>query len=149
MGEENTFAGLGTSCFFCKKEDIGTDREKWHEAKLNSFKVRDAMEVPEVDTEKMKRLSISGGVYKLPEQHTELQKDNVQQERKGWTNTVTFSLEPSEETKMKFIRWHHKEVKRQKGSRHYLRKLLKHVSKKTLRHYLYELRKRCIISYLP
>lgn len=83
MGEETTFAGLGTSCFFCKREDIGTDREKWHEAKLDSFKVRDAIDVPEVDTEKMKRLSISGGVYKLPEQHTELQKDNVQQERKG------------------------------------------------------------------
>lgn len=53
MGEENTFAGKGTTCFFCKKEDIGTDREKWHEAKLDSFKFRDAREAPELDTEKM------------------------------------------------------------------------------------------------
>jgi len=53
MGEENTFAGVGTTCFFCKREDIGTDKEKWHEAKLDSFKVRDAIEVPELNTGKI------------------------------------------------------------------------------------------------
>lgn len=34
MGEENTFAGVGTTCFFCKREDIGTDREKWEKLKI-------------------------------------------------------------------------------------------------------------------
>lgn len=125
MGEENTFAGQGTTCFFCKKEDIGTDREKWHEAKLDSFKVRDAMEVPELNTE------------------------IIAEKREGFPTSFSSSFEMAAESMKEFGFALKKAWKQESGSRHYRRKLLKHVSKKTLRHYLYELRKRCIISYLP
>jgi len=118
MGEENTFTGVGTTCFFCKREDIGTDREKWHEAKLDSFKVRDAIEVPELDMEKI----MGEAPPKWP---------------KGFSATLTFSLEPSEETKMSLIRFHRKIKKVQRGSRYYRRKLLKLLTKKELRHLIH------------
>ena len=47
MGEENTF--VGSKFFFCRTEDIGTEKEKWHKAELksiDSIKVREATEVP-------------------------------------------------------------------------------------------------------
>ena len=122
MGEENTFAGVGTTCFFCKREDIGTDREKWHEAKLDSFKVRDAMEVPELDMEKIMGETPPEG-------------------RKGFSTTFTFSLEPSEETKINLIRFHRKIKKVQRGSRYYRRKLLKLLTKKELRHLIHIVRR--------
>lgn len=125
MGEENTFAGLGTTCFFCKREDIGTDREKWHEAKLDNFKVRDAIEVPELNT----------GI--------------IAEKREGFPISLNFSFEMAAESMKEFGFALKKAWKQESGSRHYRRKLLKHVSKKALRHYLYELRKRCITSYLP
>ena len=28
MGEESTFAGLGNTFFFCREEDIGTEKEQ-------------------------------------------------------------------------------------------------------------------------
>ena len=125
MGEETTFAGQGTTCFFCKKEDIGTDREKWHETKLDSFKVRDAMEVPELNTE------------------------IIAEKKEGFPISFSFSFEMAAESMKEFGCALKKEWRRESGSRHYHRKLLKHVSKKTLRHYLYQLRKRCTKPYMP
>ena len=125
MGEENTFAGLGTKCFFCKREDIGTDREKWHEAKLDSFKVRDAIEVPELNTE------------------------IIAEKREDFPTSFSLSFEMAAESTKGFGCVLKKIWEKESGSRHYRRKLLKHVDKKTLRHYLYELRKRCIKSYMP
>lgn len=57
MGEENTFTGAGNAFFFCRTEDIGTEKETWHEAKLeriDSIKVREATEVPELNVEEPK-----------------------------------------------------------------------------------------------
>lgn len=125
MGEENTFAGVGTTCFFCKREDIGTGREEWHEAKLDSFKVRDAIEVPELNTE------------------------IIAEKREGFPISFSLSFEMAAESTKEFRCALKKTWRRESGSRHYRRKLLKRVSKKTLRHYLYELRKRCITSYIP
>lgn len=53
MGEENTFAGAGNTFYFCPTEDVGTEREKWNEAKLDSIKVLDAIEIPELNTRKI------------------------------------------------------------------------------------------------
>lgn len=55
MGEENIFTG--NAIFFCRTEDIGTEKEKWHEAELksiDSIKVREAVEVPELKVEESK-----------------------------------------------------------------------------------------------
>lgn len=122
MGEENTIAGVGNTFYFCPTKDVGTEREKWNEVKLDSIKIRDAIEVPELDMEKIMGETPPEG-------------------RKGFSTTFTFSLEPSEETKMNLIRFHRKIKKVQRGSRYYRRKLLKHVPKKKLRRWRYIMRK--------
>ena len=125
MEEGRIFSGIGDKIYFCRQEDIGTDKEQWREGQLGRFKVCDAEDTPGPDTGAMAK------------------------ERKGFSNTFTISFEPSEKEKQRLILWYCKMKKSQKGNRHYRRKLLKHVSKKTVRHYLYELRKRCIKSYMP
>lgn len=105
MGEETTFAGLGDTICFCRRENIGTENEQWHEAKLDSFRVREKIEMSELDTDKMEDDKPEGG-------------------RKGFTNTFTLNLEPSEETKQNLIRLHRKIRKHQSGSRHYALSLI-------------------------
>ena len=116
MGEQTEFAGLGKGFFSCRQEDIGTEKRKWHKAELksmDSLSVRSATEVPEIGVK----------------------------EPRGFSNTITINLEPSEETKQNLIRFHRKIKKFYRGRRYYRKKLLRHVSKKTLRRYCYYLRK--------
>lgn len=113
MGEQTEFTELG-DILFCRKEDIGTEKEKWHKAELksmDSLSVRSATEVPEIGVK----------------------------EPRGFTNTITFSLEPSEETKQKLTRLHRLMKKRYRGRRYYRKKILRHLDKKTLRRYCYYL----------
>lgn len=122
MGEENTIAGAGNTFYFCPTKDVGTEREKWNEAKLDSIKVLDAIEVPELDFEK-----ITG--------------DNSPKERKGFPNSFSISFELAAESMRKFGSALKKAQRRESGSRHYRRKLLKHVPKKKLRRWRYIMRK--------
>lgn len=113
MGEQTEFTGLGNTLFFCRQEDIGTEEEKWQPIEIDKVKVRPAIEVPEIAVK----------------------------EPRGFTNTITFNLEPSEETKQKLTRLHRLMKKRYRGRRHYRKELLRHISKKTLPQYCYYLRK--------
>lgn len=96
---------MGDTICFCRRENIGTENEQWHEAKLDSFRVREKIEMSDLDTEK-------------------IADDKPKDGRKGFTQTLTFSLEPSEETKQNLIRFHRKIRKHQSGSRHYALSLI-------------------------
>ena len=122
MGEENTIAGVGNTFYFCPTKDVGTEREMWNEAKLNSIKIRNVIELPELDFEKT----------------TE---DNSSKGRKGFPNSFSISFELDAESMRKFGSALKKAQRRESGSRHYRRKLLKHVSKKKLRRWRYIMRK--------
>ena len=105
MGEESTFAGLGNTFFFCRKEDIGTEKEKWHEAKLeriDSIKVREATEVPELKVEEPK-----------------------------WN--TSFSLTATVEYNDQFRKFVRGMKKHQSGLRHYAYNIMSQSAKKALR----------------
>ena len=122
MGEENTFAGAGNTFYFCHSEDVGTEREKWSEVKLGSIKALDAIELPELDFEK-------------------IAEDNSSKERKSFPNSFSVSFELTAGFMRKFGSALKKAQRRKSGSRHYRRKLLKHVPKKKLRQLRYIMRK--------
>ena len=134
MGEENTFAGVGTTCFFCKREDIGTNREKWEKLKIKidecNTKLKDFRKEAHQSTHAVQSFSSA-----------------LKDATKSWATSLP--LTATIECDVQFYKLARGMKKHQSGSRYYRRKLLKHVSKKTLRHYLYELRKRCIKSYMP
>ena len=51
MGEERTITG--TQLFFCKAEDLGTEREEWTEVKhVDSICLRERTTIPELGVEK-------------------------------------------------------------------------------------------------
>lgn len=107
MGEENTFAGVGQKLFFCIKEDIGTEREQWREVKLDNIQVRKSIEVPELDTEKMKG------------KETE------------WPTSFTLSAEIEDNGQIHKLFQGMK--KHQSGLRHYAHKTMSKTAKKALR----------------
>lgn len=86
------------------------------------IKALDAIEVPELDFEK-------------------ITEDNSPKERKGFPNSFSISFELAAESMRKFGSALKKAQRRESGSRHYRRKLLKHVPKKKLRRWLYITRK--------
>lgn len=114
MGEE---LNLGKA-FFCVTADIGTDKEKWHEAKLENVVTLKAADL-------------------LPQTRDESQRGN----RKGFTNSFTLSFEVSEDTRKSIMHFQQKLHKRHSGFRYYCEKCIERASKKVIRQYLYEIRK--------
>ena len=58
MGEERTITG--TQLFFCKAEDLGTEREEWTEVKhVNSIRLREKTTVPELEVKEPWPTSLS------------------------------------------------------------------------------------------
>lgn len=117
MGVESTFAGLGNTLYFCKKEDIGTEKEKWHEAKLKSIdgiKVREATEVPELKVEEPK-----------------------------WN--TSFSLIATVEYNDQFCKFVRGMKKHQSGLRHYAHNIMRQSAKKALRK-CHQHMKRCMFK---
>lgn len=117
MGEESTFAGLGNTLYFCKKEDIGTEKEKWNETELksiNSIKVREATEVPELKVEETK-----------------------------WN--TSFSLTATVEYNDQFRKFVRGMKKHQSGLRHYFHNIMSQSAKKALRK-CHQHMKRCMFK---
>ena len=110
MGEQTEFTGLGNTLFFCRQEDIGTEKEKWHSIEINKVKVRPTIEVPEI-------------FVKWP----------IEWDGKGF---YEFNIMPSQVSSIR-----KRMQKKERGRRYYHKKLLRHVSKKTLRRYCYYFRK--------
>lgn len=111
MGEQNETAVKGINFFFCRKEDVGTEKEQWQPIEVDNVKIRLATDIPELESEKLR----------------------------GWGYTCSFtaSMEPTPAlTYLQKNTW-----KRERGRRYYCEKLLRHTSKKTLRKYCYLLRK--------
>lgn len=109
MGEENTFAGLGSKFFFCKQEDVGTDREEWYEAKLDNIQVRKFIEMPELDVQKLSKKRIDS------------------------PNSFSVSFEMAAESMQSFSHALKKTLKHQSGLRHYIHKTMSKSAKKALR----------------
>lgn len=58
MGEERTITG--TQLFFCKAEDLGTEREKWTEVKhVDSIRLCEKTTVPELEVKELWTTSFS------------------------------------------------------------------------------------------
>lgn len=117
MGEENTFSGLGNTIFFCLKEDIGTEKEKWHEAELesiDSIKVREATEAPGLNVEESK-----------------------------WN--TSFSFTATAEYNDQFRKFVQGMKKHQSGLRHYTHNIMSQSAKKALRQ-CHQHMKRCMFK---
>jgi len=115
MGEENAF--VGKTIFFCRAEDIGTEKEQWHEAKLesiNSSKAREAAEVPELNVEESK-----------------------------WN--TSFSFTATVENNNQFCKLVRGMKKHQSGLRHYAHNIMSQSAKKALRK-CHQHMKRCMFK---
>lgn len=145
MGKENTFAGAGATCFFCKREDIGTDREKWHEAKLDNIQVRKSIKLLDIDEVKLEEKTPFPEFDFTPgKEFIEFQPASDRLERKDLPTsfTLTFDVESNEQ----FSRLFQKIKKHQSHTRYYHIKLSKKMSKKKLRKLIHELRKHRTVS---
>lgn len=111
MGEQNETIRLGGTFLFCRKEDIGTEKEQWKQVKADKINI--------LLPEEAKKPSTEGpGCF---------------------SNNFSFTV--SAESAPALTNFWKSSWKRERGNRYYRKKLQQHVSRKESRKYRYYIKK--------